>query len=516
MTSQAVGPGWRLAGRYRLEDLLEETTGVRTWRAVDEVLQRPVLVQTVAGDDPRSAELARSARAASVVTDTRFLRVLDVEEEGATTYVVREWVPGRNLATVLSAGPLPPDQAATLTREVADALSVAHRDGLAHTCLDPASVIIAPDGAVKVNGLATEAVIRGRSVDDPAREDALGLGRLLYAALTGRWPGPSAAALPAAPVVDGRIASPRQVRPGIPRGLDETVDRALAIPGRQHGSTLTSPADVLSAVTSGGDRARRGALRGIADAGPRDPTTTGPPALIANEGSPPVAGAQMLEPLPVQHSAPGDRRAIRALAVVAALLFLAGATLLGLQLLVGDLTGGSDERATAGADTPTATEEPGEEESPVGEPQLIQVNVVTDFDPGGNGEENPESAGLALDDDQDTAWRTETYYDPMELQKPGVGLVLDLGEPRAVQAVQLVLEGETSGVEIRVAAEEAGVPPEQPEEWTVVAAEEEAGTSVELTLDEPVRTGWVLVWFTRLPAVGEGFRGGVAEVAVLG
>jgi hypothetical protein len=519
VTSQAVGPGGRLAGRYRLDDLLEETAGVRAWKAVDEVLQRPVLVQTIPGDDPRSTALARSARAASVVTDTRFLHVLDVAEEGPTTYVVREWVPGHNLASVLASGPLPPDQAAALTREVADALSVAHRQGLAHLCLDPAAVVVAHDGAVKVAGLATEAVVRGRTVENPAREDALGLGRLLYATLTGRWPGPVATTLPAAPVVDGRVASPRQVRPGIPRALDETVDRALATPGRQHGRTLGSPAEVLAAVTTVGAAARRGTLRALADdAAPSDaPRQPGPPALIPDDGrASGRAAARVAEPLPVEHSAPGDRRAIRALAVVAALLFLVGATLLGLQLLVGDLRGGEDEDATAGADTPSATEEPVEEESPAGDPQPLPVNVVTDFDPAGNGEENPDSAGLALDGDPETAWLTQTYYDPLEVQKPGVGLVLDLGEPRPVRGVQLLLEGETSGVEIRVAPEDAEVPPEQPDGWAVVARDEEAGASVELTLDEPAATGWLLVWFTRLPAVGGDFRGGIAEVVVLG
>jgi putative peptidoglycan lipid II flippase len=228
------------------------------------------------------------------------------------------------------------------------------------------------------------------------------------------------------------------------------------------------------------------------------------------------AAARVVEPLPVEHSAPGDRRAIRALAVVAALLFLVGATLLGLQLLVGDLRGGEDEVATGGADTPSATEEPVQEESPAGDPQPLPVNVVTDFDPAGNGEENPDSAGLALDGDPETAWFTQTYYDPLEVQKPGVGLVLDLGEPRPVRGVQLLLEGETSGVEIRVAPEDAEVPPEQPDGWAVVARDEEAGASVELTLDEPAATGWLLVWFTRLPAVGGDFRGGIAEVVVLG
>ncbi|HSK27707.1 MAG TPA: protein kinase family protein [Jiangellales bacterium] len=564
MTSQAVGPGWRLAGRYRLDDLLGESSGVRAWKAVDEVLRRPVFVQTLSDDDPRSAALARSARAASVVTDTRFLRVLDVAQEGGTTYVVREWVPGHDLGTLLASGPLPPDRAATLVREVADALAAAHRQGLSHRCLQPDSVLVTPEGAVKVAGLGTAAVLAGvgdepgagstgagstgpgstgagstgtaatgtaatgtaatgtaATAGDPGRADAVGLGRLLYAALTGRWPaGPGGpVGLPPAPVVDGRVASPRQGRPGIPRGLDEAVDRALGTPGRQHGPTLGGPAEVVVALTSAGAAARQGALQAIADdAVPLRSGQPSPhPALIPDEGRP-RARAAVIEPLPVARSAPGDRRVIRVLAVVAGLLFLAGATLLGLQLLVGDLTGGEDTDPDPGTAGPVEESTDGAVAPPTGDPVPLPVNVVTDYDPppGGNGEENPDSVGFAVDGDPETVWFTQTYFDPMELQKPGVGLVLDLGEPRTLRAVQLLLAGETSGVEIRVAPEEATVAPEQPDGWTVVAAAEEAGTSVDLTLEQAVTTGWVLVWFTRLPPVDGDFRGGVAEVVALG
>src|SRR5690606_12721741 len=112
VTAQAVRPGRLLAGRYRVEDLLDEIDGVRSWRGVDEVLRRAVFVHTLPTDDPRAEALNQAARAASRVGDTRFLQVLDVDAEDDTVYVVREWTTGQNLKLLLAAGPLPPDQAA--------------------------------------------------------------------------------------------------------------------------------------------------------------------------------------------------------------------------------------------------------------------------------------------------------------------------------------------------------------------------------------------------------------------
>ena len=89
--SEQAGPSRMLAGRYRVEDLLDHVQGVRSWRAVDEVLSRAVYVQTLSADDPRAAQITAAARAAAQVRDSRFLQVLDVDVEGAVAYVVREW-----------------------------------------------------------------------------------------------------------------------------------------------------------------------------------------------------------------------------------------------------------------------------------------------------------------------------------------------------------------------------------------------------------------------------------------
>ena len=87
--SEQAGPSRVLAGRYRVEDLLDDVSGVRSWRAVDEVLSRAVYIQTLPADDSRAARIIEAARAAAQVRDPRFLQVLDVDVERGLAYVVR-------------------------------------------------------------------------------------------------------------------------------------------------------------------------------------------------------------------------------------------------------------------------------------------------------------------------------------------------------------------------------------------------------------------------------------------
>ena len=57
---------------------MRESPPTVTWRAFDQVLSRSVLVHLLAADGPDTDELLALARKASVATDSRFVRVLDV------------------------------------------------------------------------------------------------------------------------------------------------------------------------------------------------------------------------------------------------------------------------------------------------------------------------------------------------------------------------------------------------------------------------------------------------------
>ena len=56
-------PGTRLGGRYRLEDRVSDASGWAAWKAIDEILARPVGVLTFAPGFPRISEVLTAARA---------------------------------------------------------------------------------------------------------------------------------------------------------------------------------------------------------------------------------------------------------------------------------------------------------------------------------------------------------------------------------------------------------------------------------------------------------------------
>jgi putative peptidoglycan lipid II flippase len=143
----------------------------------------------------------------------------------------------------------------------------------------------------------------------------------------------------------------------------------------------------------------------------------------------------------------------------------------------------------------------------------VTIAGVSDFDPLGDGSENGETASLAVDDDPSTAWRTSTYYDPLEQQKDGVGLLVDLGEPTEVSQVDVTFIGTPTSFEI-LAAKDGASAPTTDEGLTRVGKLDNASTQAEVTLDQPVTTQYLVLWLTELPPVGGDFRGQVADIVV--
>jgi serine/threonine protein kinase len=230
-----IRPGDVLAGRYRLVDLLTESGGGRFWRAHDRVLQRHVALHVIAADDPRAEGLLKAARRSALLLDRRVLRVLDAETHDGLCYVVNEWGSGTSLdILVASSGPLEPGRAAWLVSEVADSVAKAHEAGVAHGRLVPENVLVDRTGEIRVIGLCVDAAMHGLSGSRTAT-DVADLAGLLYCALTGRWAGVSASAVPRAPAEHGEVLRPRQVRAGIPRPLDALCDAVLHVNGQPGG-----------------------------------------------------------------------------------------------------------------------------------------------------------------------------------------------------------------------------------------------------------------------------------------
>lgn len=521
-----VHPGDRIDGRYLVYEQTDENWGVCGWRARDEVLGRDVLLTTFHPEDPRAVSLVAAARAASVVHDHRFIRVMDAHIDDPTGFLVREWTGGQSLSDLLGSGPLPEDAALSIARDVAEALQAAHDVGQHHLCVDATSVYIDQDGGVRLRGLGTAAVLRGvqPSAQGAARDDARGVGRVLYSALTAKSPGSGSTPLPVVAGSEGSVPAPRQVRAGVSPLLDAVTVRALGS-GRSHRfppySTPGEVAEALRHVAAEiGREARLPQMVTAHRLGEPDahPATQAPPpgrpALDPAPGTPPPP-----VPMVETQERDGTRRArprwMRAAVIAVAVVLGLGAFLLGLELIaanrVPDLAVSDDPTTTT---PPASATSPGSSVEP-SQPTQRPVTTASDYDPLGSGSENPERAQLAVDGDIATIWPTQTYFDPLELQKAGVGLLLDLGSPVEVRSVDLTLTGQSSDVEIRVAPEESSGVPESPEGFIQLARTERAGTALTLSGDART-TRYVLVWFTRLPPVEGGWRGGVAEAVVRG
>jgi serine/threonine protein kinase len=252
-----AGEGSRLAGRYRLEVRLGEQYGSSVWRATDEVLARQVAVRTFTPGLACVGEVVAAARAASRLRDQRLVQVFDADDRPEHPYVVTEFPSGAQLGDLLTAGPLTPVHAAEIIAEAADALAVAHMAGLAHLCLTPDSLWCDARAEVKVSGLGTAAALTGAHAADPALADTQGLARLLYAAVTGCWPGETQTTLPPAPRSGGRPCDPRQVRAEIPRHIGGVICRALFGEAGADGLPILGPSQLsmeLAAITHSGLR----------------------------------------------------------------------------------------------------------------------------------------------------------------------------------------------------------------------------------------------------------------------
>ena len=244
MVPEPAQAGDVLAGRYRLDVLLDGHRAGQFWRAHDTVLHRPVAVRVIPADDERAERVVAAARSLGPLSDRRILRVLDASTAHGTCYVVLEWGQGESLDLLLAReGPLPPRQAAWLVAEVADCLADAHALDLTHGRLVPENVLVDDRGDVRLIGFGIDAALLGMP---PGRRssDVTDLAALLYAALTGKWPGVSRSRVPAAPEEQGRVLRPRRVRAGIPRVLDSLCDEVLNPLGQ---GRTRSPHDVETA-----------------------------------------------------------------------------------------------------------------------------------------------------------------------------------------------------------------------------------------------------------------------------
>jgi eukaryotic-like serine/threonine-protein kinase len=475
-----------LAERYQLEHHLNnDRAGRQIWYGVDVVLRRPVGLVIHYPGGPAAGPMLQSAVEVSRIVHPNLVGVYDAIDEQARAYVVREWVDGASLRDHVSAGPFDPERAVAVAHAVAAAATAVHSTGMSHGNIHPGTVLIGRDGRVVLSDARVDTAAGGE-------EDVRAVGAVLYYALTGYWPhaeveGPRDLA-DAPRDSAGGLASPAQVRAGIPDFLDnltmDLLDRRLGVP----------PAEILA-----GELARL-------DSGPAEPyyqdPDTGPVRLTAPDQVPAVAASNRKIVL-----------GVGALVVIAVLgLFV------GLRVLTGGPAGPSGS-PPGGSPGTTGTPSAPLEASPT--PLALTADQVRIVDPPPGSRSELDGVAALVDGDQNTYWRSETYWDGLQVVKPGLGILINLGEPRQIASVRVELS--TSGAELtmRVGDSDPGNTSEGDalinDTYTTVGEFPRNGSTLVFSgFDSETSYQYLLVWFTELPPAGEHFRAEVLQVTVEG
>lgn len=243
-----------LAGRYELIEKIGEGGMAAVYKAKCRLLNRYVAIKILRPEFTKDAQFVenfkRESQAAAGLQHQNIVSVYDVGHEGNIHFIVMELIDGKPLSEIIEEkAPMDYKQCIEITRQVAAALSLAHRNNIIHRDVKPHNIMVTRDGIAKLAdfGIAkaisdstlvteTSRVIgsvhyfspeqaRGAYVDE--RSDIYSLGIVLYEMLTGQVPfdgdNPVQVALMH---INDEVTPPSKLVPGIPPALEKLVMKA--------------------------------------------------------------------------------------------------------------------------------------------------------------------------------------------------------------------------------------------------------------------------------------------------
>ncbi|MBS2022159.1 MAG: serine/threonine protein kinase [Deltaproteobacteria bacterium] len=244
--------GAQVAGRFTLMEPLGQGGLAEVWSALDaqtgQVVALKALHAHLCSDEKLVDRFRRELSITRGLDHAHIVRVFELHEDGGRPLLTMELLQGRTLATRMTEGRVPRQEAVRVAQAVLQALETAHRAGVVHRDVKPQNIFLTNDGGVKLLdfGLARVAgwvrltaqstvlgtpgylapeTLEGKSAD--ARADLYAMGAVLHELLSGKPAFESADPLAVLRKKREAPPSPKAVDPAVSAADDALVRRLL-------------------------------------------------------------------------------------------------------------------------------------------------------------------------------------------------------------------------------------------------------------------------------------------------
>lgn len=247
--------GRLLSERYRIKERIGGGGMANVYLARDIILNRDVAIKVLrlefANDPEFIARFDREAQAATSLSHPNIVNIYDVGEEDHILYMVMEYIDGYTLKEYIQQkGRLEVEEAIEIMKQLTQAISHAHANGLIHRDIKPQNILIDRFGNVKVTDFGIAIALSATSLTQTnsilgsvhylspeqarggmatKKSDIYSLGIVFYELLTGQLPfsGQSPISIALKHLQD-ETPSVRNINPNIPQSVENIVLKATA------------------------------------------------------------------------------------------------------------------------------------------------------------------------------------------------------------------------------------------------------------------------------------------------
>ncbi|NIQ18411.1 MAG: protein kinase [Candidatus Aenigmarchaeota archaeon] len=157
------------AGRYQIIEELGKGGMGKVYRALDKKLNEEVALKLIkpeiASDKKTLERFNNELKFARKIAHKNVGRMYELMEEKGTHFITMEYVPGQDLRGLIrQTGQLTVGTAISITKQVCEGLTEAHRLGVIHRDLKPQNIMIDKEGSARIMDFGIARSVSGKGI----------------------------------------------------------------------------------------------------------------------------------------------------------------------------------------------------------------------------------------------------------------------------------------------------------------------------------------------------------------